>query len=214
MAGQKRARERKRIEMAESSSSSGSSVVVLADVRVGNNSVEATEDEYRVGLEGTGEPVVGQRTWDANLADGLNSGWVNVKLTAEGGANSEVEWEVNGGASGALSFEGASFQHVEGIRITAGVAETNCRMSWQNVVARYYLNGVLMQMVELGAGELPVASTMGSGMPPVSKSSEISPDGANNTKVVITGQVKLESTSTQLPGADAIVGSIALSVAN
>ena len=157
-------------------------------------------------MAGAGDTISGQKTWDPDLSDGFDSGWVDVQLVAGvQDDSSPVTWKVTGG-SGQLSYEEARFNYISQITISAAVGGQNCRMSWRSVSVEFYRHGVLAQTV---TPDGPVADTISSSVNNASIS--VLPEASDNDKVIVLAQVRLESTSQVLPSPGGISGVLSVS---
>jgi hypothetical protein len=177
---------------------------IFAEVRVGNNSVLGGEPEYRLGRPGDLDD--GQKTWDANISDGFDSGLVNVEFRIPvSGDTSGITLDIPTG-TGQLRYPKLTYGYINKIQIEAAVNSNNMAMIWQNVEARFYRNGVVIETLQLPEPCHPVDDRInhtGNGT-----IIELVPNNSNCTAVVVTAKAKLASTSTTLPAAGAIFGRI------
>jgi hypothetical protein len=173
----------------------------------------------RVGSDGntpgTPELTVGQatgrKTWDSNLQDGLDSGWVALTFTAKsGGGNNGVTLNV-GGVN--VVYSDVTYGDVNKVMLSAFVDGANKRMSFRSVVVEFYDNDTdeePARTIELPDTSAPIASTMGmSGSVSDERTVGIVPDQPD-AKVIVYAEVRLESTSSSLPAADSIAGGVYL----
>ena len=194
--------------MPTSSSSSGSGgCAFVGKVTLGSNSSDGGDGAFSVGQDATGDMITGQRVWDADLSDALDSNWVPVELTGSpGGGQDGVTWDVEGGTPEPLSYSGAKYGAIQKVQITAQVNTANCRMSWRSVAVMFYRNGELRETVDVG--DQPIADTISNGDSQASQTVPVVPNGSDNDQVVIAARVRLESTATALPAPDAITGEV------
>jgi len=184
---------------------------VVAAAWVGSNG-PGNDPELGVGKTLGGDWSVGHVTWDANLANGFDSGWVNVQLTLEaGGGANNVRWTASpGGVAVQLPYSGVTYGAITKVQVRASASGPNRRMSWASLQVRFLRAGTEVDSIAIPAECWPVASTFGGG-PGASDQRIIQITPALNSdpdKVIVSGSVRLESQATTLPGPDAVNGQI------
>jgi hypothetical protein len=103
----------------------------FAEAKFGGNGGSGGPPEYVVGRSNT-DNVWSRKTWDPNVSDGVESGWVKVILTASAGGSGGVGWSVYGGTD-QLTYSGVSYQNISELRFRAGVRGAGRLASWRNV---------------------------------------------------------------------------------
>ncbi len=188
----------------------------VGEVRVGNNSLNTTQFEYDAGHNTSGDFVTGQRVWDANLADGFDSGQVAIQLVGNpgGGANG-VSFSVQGGSVDPLNYSGVTYGTIQKVEVRAKVAAGGLRLTFSDLIVRFYKAGVLVETINVPAQDTPVASTWDTSSPASALFVvRITPENADPDKVVVDANVRLESQSTTLPHASWINGQILVAAAS
>jgi hypothetical protein len=179
---------------------------ISAKARVGSNGNVSGAAECLTGK--ATDVATGRKTWDSNLADGLDSGWVSVLLTLDA---SGVKWEVNGASPTHIDYS-ASWGEILSVTLQAAVDGANRKGSLRNVKIEFFTNSsdtVAGEIFDLDAATAPVANTMGLSNPiDAEQIAGFGPDGSGYKKLRVTAQVRLESTGTNLPGSEAIFAAI------
>lgn len=184
----------------------------FATARVGANGGSVGDPEAIVGTA-AGE-AAGQRTWDANLADGLDSGWVAVTFTAlaAGGTNG-VTLSVAGCTPSTVAYSQGSATTIGSVIVRAAVDGAGRKLSFRNIVVKFYLSatGTAFQTIRVSAGSAPVADTAGLADPvDAEATTQVDASREDYQKVVVTAEVRLQDVSNELAPQDAIVGDIYL----
>jgi len=177
-------------------------------IRVGSNGATPGNPELKVG-KATGTPATGRKTWDSNLQNGLDSTWVAVSFTAKsGGGINGVNLTVGGST---VVFSGASYGAITQLTFVANVDGAGKRFSFRNVVVDFYENDTDVdpaETVEVSDASAPIASTMGASEPAADSASLDVKPSDTYSKMVVSAEVRLESTDTGLPSSDSIAGTI------
>jgi hypothetical protein len=164
---------------------------------VGNNSAAGGPAEVQL-WAGTAFSD-GQATWCGPGA--FDSGWVPVRLTVESGS---VTWEAwPAGAAGAVTVTaaGPAFQTVKSVELRASATGSGRRAAWGNTSVVFYRSGGGTDPYVVPDECDPDADNAG-GSGTATKVEQVPPDYGDVVKVVVSGQVKLSSTGTTLPGQD------------
>ncbi len=103
---------------------------ILAKARVGSNGNVSGVAECLTGK--ATDFATGRKTWDANLTDGLDSGWVPVTLTLDASGS---RWEVSGASPATISYA-ASWGEIFRVTLQAAVDGAGRKFSFRNVVIR------------------------------------------------------------------------------
>jgi hypothetical protein len=179
---------------------------VLAKVKVGSNGNVLGAPECVTGI--STEVSNGRKTWDSNLADGLDSGWVPIALTLDAGG---AKWDVSGASPARIDYA-ASWGEIFRVTLQAAVDGAGRKFSFRNVVIGFFTHSsdtVPDETIGLVSPDVPVADTMGLNNPiDAEQITEVSPDGSGYKKVQVTADVRLQSTGTSLPGSEAVFGGI------
>jgi hypothetical protein len=184
-----------------------------AKARVGSNGDLLGVAEVLVGDEPTSSPGTARVTWDGNLADGLDSGWVSITFTAlaAGGANS-LQFAVIGASPNPATFALASAITLRTVKVRAAVDAANRRFAFQNLVIKFFhaaADTTAAQTVRVAPGSWPVADTMGLTDPADAEHVlTVSALRTDNQKVVVTADVRLISAETELPLPDGLFGDV------
>ena len=178
-------------------------------VRVGSNGASGGQPEV---LCGGGDPsgadvATGRITWDSDLSDGFDSKWVSVQLTAGAGGTGGVKFSVTGADPNPVVYANARYGDITKVQVSSAVAKNGMKISWQQIAARFYRNGNLVDTQILPDPCQPVADTTSGGAASASQVVGIEPDALADS-VVVTALVRLQATGTRLPGPQDILGQI------
>jgi hypothetical protein len=162
-----------------------------AEVKYGSNGAAGGVPEYGVGHDPS-DTVTGRRVWDGNLADGLESGWINVELALEpGGGANDVKWTVFGGTPNPVFYSGVTYGTIVQVRVRAAV-QAPVQMQWRSVTVKFYKNGTMVDSFTRRAG--PEVDRRSYPTPVAAEQVlTVVPAAADNDKVVVTGQVRLHA---------------------
>ena len=169
-----------------------SSPAILAQVQSGGNGSYSALPEYAVG-SGAGGFVDGSKTWDPDLSNGLDSGWVTVSLDAKiTSSGSTLTWAVQGGASGTLSTIGPGGNGISEVDLNVGVQNADVSVVWDSPVVKFYHANSLVE-TDSPTSSL-VADTTSSGDYSAGDLLTVTPGSSNNDEVIVTGRVRFTCT--------------------
>jgi hypothetical protein len=149
-------------------------------------------------------------TWDSDLSDGLDSGWIGVELIAAAGA-SGAQWNVDG--IGSLQTGDGGFAEIGKVTVRAVVTRGGLAMCWRDLRVQFYSGGQLVESMNLG--DTPCADTLGvpnSG--PLEAGREITPSGADGDPVGVMGMIRLRAVAGNYPGVTDIFSQILITQAS
>jgi hypothetical protein len=184
---------------------------VAATLRVGSDGDAQGDAELTVGTGADG--ASGRKTWDANLDDGLDSGWVAVTFTvlAAGGTNAAA-LVVAGGSPSPVAYSGLSAIALARLELWTGVDGAGRRASFRSIVAKFFLQANATNFTEkytIAAAQAPVADTTGQSDPADAEDSvAVVPSRSDFQKLVVTAEVRLQDAAAGLPSQDAMYGKI------
>lgn len=181
-------------------------------VQVGSNGSGGSSPGALVGHNLGSNPISANITWDSNVADGFDSGWVSIQLVGEaGGGGNGVTWTIiqPDGTTTTLPYSGVSYGTIDNVQLQAAASAAGMKVSFKSVSAVYSQNGQPTETVTLPDECAPIADTTGAGAPgSASEVSQLSPGSSGNTSVVITAMVRMESSGAGLPAPDAMAATI------
>jgi len=173
---------------------------VYADAEFGGNGDESGEPSYDCGSSDS-DNVYGYITWDSDLSDGLDSGTRTLSFQALEGGSNGVEWNVQGGSAGTLQFTDQTYGAIQSVKIRAAVILQGCKCTLSGIVLKFYKNGSLVETITLTSATNPVADTRADDAPDEREQiTTITPTNSDNTKLVVTGNLRLEAVEGDLPG--------------
>lgn len=166
---------------------------IVASLSVGSNSLETNSaPELTIADAGT-ESTSAQFLWDANTEDGFDSGWVHFQLdvNAAGGADS-IQFSVGNSSPVVFTFDGDSYDTIQGFLIRAGVVGADRTFSFRNLIADFYEENATTPTVTSYADDFS-ATTVGSSEEDNEAISVIAPDGYAFRRASLFGDVRLIS---------------------
>jgi len=178
-------------------------------VQVGSNGAANGQPEVLCGGANTAGSDVqtGRITWCDDLSNGFDSGWVSVCLTASaGGGNGAVTFAVAGANPDPVVYSNATYGKISAVQVSSAVNAAGMKISWKQIVAKFYYQGNLVDTEPLPDPCQPVADTT-SGGTSANQVVVINP-AAQADSVVVTGLVRLQSNGNTLPNPQDIVGQI------
>ena len=132
----------------------------------------------------------GDYEWDANLTDGLDSGWVDVALGLTVDGTDEMELTV--GSSSTRTASEDVMTSISKVVIDASVFNVGFAFSWRNLSVQFYRDGLLVDSATISNSYAPEASTMGTWDIYAADGIQITTSEIGCDEVVITGQVRLQ----------------------
>jgi hypothetical protein len=184
---------------------------VYADLKIGSNGNDEGVSELTA-ADASGAAAYGHTTWDEDVSDGVDSGWVQVQLVA---GPSGVTWTV--GNRPPVQVADSVGGEVLSLKVRAAVSGANRQSSWRDLVASFYdsadadLSQPQEQMM-LARSRTPVASTMDAADPTAEADqvTDIIPEGSGYSKMMLTASVRIESLSGIIPSPDSMFGQVYL----
>jgi hypothetical protein len=175
----------------------------------GDNGDPEGMPEYVVGSSDTNN-IDGFTTWTDDPDNGVDTSDVAFSLTGNpGGGSNGVILNLEDGASGPLTFTGASYGAIQNVQIQAGVTLAGCKMSFNSLIVEFYKSGTQTESVTLSVADNPVADATNATDPvQVQQLTIVTPASQTNDKVVITGAVQLYANAGVYPGETDIFGDI------
>ena len=155
------------------------------------------------------DAVATRRVWDPAPADGIDSGWVLVSLTA---SSAGTYWSVDDADVEPVSYAGVAFGTVGTLRLRAAVRVPGA-VRWRNLVVRWIRNGRVMESYSAAAG--PEVDARAAGSPAESEQVlEIVPVATTHEKVVVDAEVNLAAADGVVPGPDDLFAQIFVDATN
>jgi hypothetical protein len=181
---------------------------VYAELKVGSNGTDEGVAEIAAG-DAVGNSSVGHTIWDENVADGVDSDWVQVSLVA---GPSGVTWTV--GNQAPVHVADSVTGDILSLKVRAAVMGGNRQTAWQNLVANFYdseQSTTPSEQVSVIRSANPEASTIGAAPDAeADKYADIWPDGSGYKMVQLTGSVRIQSLDAGLPNPESVFGQIYL----
>ncbi len=174
--------------------SGGSSITEITDyslcatARIGDNGdpwglasvVSQTATEY------AGSAI---NEWDSNLANGLDSGWVDFAFSADM-ASGAMSWAVVGADT--ITYVGNVGTGVSNVEIQAGVTSGGMAFAFSNMSVKFYSGDTLIDTETFSDG--PAVDTMSAQTSSAAESRAVVTPGASTCdKVIITGSIRLQA---------------------
>jgi hypothetical protein len=181
---------------------------VYAELKVGSNGTDEGVAETAAG-DAAGTSGFGHTTWDEDVADGVDSDWVQVSLVA---GPSGVTWTV--GNQAPVHVADSVTGDILSLKVRAAVMGGDRQTSWRDLVASFYDSGdstAPSEQVTLSRAGNPVASTIGAAEDAeADKSSDIWPDGSGYKMVKLTASVRMQTLQPGIPSPEAVFGQVYL----
>jgi hypothetical protein len=176
-------------------------------VEVGDN---GSTYGYPTTMAGTGGDITGwdYSTWDADISDGLDSGYVDFQMSVNADGQGAGTIQV-GDDSDATTFASGSSGSIGQVTIQAAVGGQSMMMAWQNVKVYFYKGGQLVETVEVGGLSADTLNATGYGG--AESIASISTNASDYDGVRIEGQVRLVAAQGIYPSMRDIFGQVAIS---
>jgi hypothetical protein len=146
-------------------------------------------------------------TWDSNLDDGLDSGYVPFLLKVNVGGDGVSTMEASD--SGVMTFATGATAGVHQVEIQAAVAGPSMQMDWRDVTVNFYRGGQLVESVNVGGLS---ADTMDSGSyDPAESIAKVTTDASDYDGVSVVGEVRMVAAQGVYPNPTDIFGQVAIS---
>ena len=201
--------------MSSSSSSGGGSVEhidnissgwnYLAVVQIGDNAAVGDVWEFCVGADTQGQCSTGNRVWDPDIGDEIDSDWVPIKLTISlNGSGSKGDFTVD---STMIEYSQSAYTRITNVQIQAIATGLRGEMLTRWIKAVFSSADGRHETVAVDDSMAPEGNnSTGSGS--ASQAIRITPFSANYDTVTIDAQVRLVSFSTVLPPPNSLTAAI------
>jgi len=175
---------------------------IFSEAVVGSNGA-GVDPELTLGGS-SGLKVVGRSTWDTNLADGFDTGWISVEFNLKpGGGAAGVTWKVG---TTTLTYTQSTYGKIAALHIYAAVQQP-ASASWRNLSVKFYKGGSQTDSFSLRNG--PAVDTTSPGSPAAREQIlTVTPAASDNDQVIISASIKLTDPSTVLPSVDDLLAQI------
>jgi hypothetical protein len=141
--------------------------------------------------------------WDANLANGLDSGLIDFNFTVDLDAGS-ISWTVGGADT--ITYSGTFGTGISQVDIRAGVLSSGMAFTFSNLSLSFYNDNSLVDTETPGS---IAASTIGAQTSdPAESLAVVTPDASSCDKVIVTGKIRLQAAQGINVGATDIFGQI------
>jgi hypothetical protein len=184
---------------------------VYAELKVGANGTNEGVAEISAG-DASGSMGFANTRWDGDLADGVDSDWVQVRLVAD---PTGVTWTV-GDSSPVHLTTSSPLSDVLSLKVRAGVNGADRQSSWRDLVVSFYGSQDAdlsrpSEQLSLSRAMTPVASTVGEAPDATAdRAVDVVPDGTDYHKVMLTASVRIESLAGVMPSPEAMFGQVYL----
>jgi len=181
---------------------------VYAELKVGSNGSDEGVAETAAG-DAVGNSGFGHTIWDEDVADGVDSGWVQVSLVA---GPSGVTWTV--GNQAPVHVADSVTGDILSLKVRAAVMGGDRQTSWRSLVANFFdseNSTSPSEQVAIGRAGNPEASTVGAASDAeADRTADIWPDGSGYKMVQLTGSIRIQSLQAGLPNPESVFGQVYL----
>jgi hypothetical protein len=143
-------------------------------------------------------------TWDSNLDDGMDSGWVNAWFVDAAG-----QVDMGSGNVGEASFQPSSELSIHQVVIRSVVESTYMSMSWRDLTVNFFIGGEVVETVTVG--DLTADTLAGNSNDPQEAIALVTGSAAGYDGVTVTGQVRLTVVEGTYAGPGDIFGQVLIS---
>ena len=181
-----------------------SSYSYYADAQLGDNGDWTGLPALDAGKNGD-DPNYAENQWDADLSDGLDSGWVDASFSVD---NSTNNVDLSVADQDAISFSSGSSLSIHQVAIVAGVDMAGVIASWRNLSVSFYSGSTLGETISVGS--LTADNSTATTDSDKEAIAIVTPSGTGYNHIVVSGQMRLQSNSDVVPGSDSVWCKVAI----
>lgn len=178
--------------------------LLYAAARYGTNGDFYPAPEMGCGGPGQEDEASMRRTWDPDLSDGFDSGYVSMSLDADLG-DGIATWGVNGDLDGPVTYSFAPGDTVASVRITAGT-QVPGTAEWSDLTITFYDQDVQQDSITIADG--PSVDTTQSTGGVGEQILVVTPDSTLYDRVSVSGTFRMTHAPDVYPAPSDLFGQI------
>lgn len=182
---------------------------IYAEASIGDNGDIWGAPQYDAGTTGpSATNTASYLTWDDDLSDGFDSGWVGVQFHVQlGGSTPIASWAVDGGMDGAVELTSVPTGDISQLQIRTVAQMMGTSFEWSALTVQFLKGGVATETISASLGGQPQASRTSTSSN-IESIMTIVPTNSDNTEFTLIGMVSLHADYGVFPDASSLFSQV------